>query len=190
MFERERLLQQPPRSIALSTRLGRPIPNYVAPEPPQNRKGQYNLLRESVGIRWEHRKPPCGFYNCMGHVFATRRTAIEDKDESEWEKIRADDGYRELLAGEDPRLGDIVVYSDPGGKGILHFGEVIRIDRIDASGSRGNPIIRVLSKWDDSYGEDIHLLDDVGHLKAQAPNLKVAIWTDRPPPQLALDFDS
>jgi hypothetical protein len=55
---------------------------------------------------------PSGYYNCMGLVFASRRTQIEDLDRIP--EILREDGYVEVHAERDATVGDVVVYSIEG----------------------------------------------------------------------------
>lgn len=126
---------------------------------------------------WEIRKRACGVYNCFGHVWASRRTAVYE--ESEVERILADDGYRVLASAETPLQGDLALYALVAGGDLLHVGLVVELRRISSSG--GSPLGHgapwVLSKWNDVSGEVVHHVNDVPF---PADEFSVAFWTDRP----------
>jgi len=171
MFEEVILLGAPDRSIALETRRGRPIRNVQTPEPGKRERARYELIRKKYGSAWSHRKPACGFYNCFGMVFASRRTSI--LEEEMVERVLTDDGYR-LLVGEEPVPGDLVLYRDGLTGGLLHAAMVLRCERM---GNASIPF--ALSKWNDSAGEDMH---HVQHHCWRDFDLKLEYWTDRPQP--------
>lgn len=105
-------------------------------------------------------------YNCMGLVFAARRTTI---DIDRWTLIRGDDEYRRLANGEALTLGDVVVYKRAGV--VTHIGLIGEV-RPGESG----PIVMVLSQWGFD-GEYRHPLSEVPPLYGSA----VEFWTDRRP---------
>lgn len=167
MFDSLKLLRTGPATLALQTRKGQNVANEVAlpPEPHQIRK--YEILR-AKRPQWRHRRGSCGTYNCFGHVFAARRTAIyEDK---EVDKILADDGYKRVTHAT-AHVGDVAVYRNR--HGFAHAAQVIEIGPA-APGTQLRPIW-ALSKWDDGCGEDSHLLHDV----PVAYDGDIEIWTDR-----------
>ena len=105
-------------------------------------------------------------YNCVGHLFAARRTWVESDHIS---MILERDGY---LRVEDARklwVGDIVVYQKDSE--LTHIGQVVEI-RIDHENGLRRPI--VLSKWG-VYGEYLHELRDVP-LMLGSPE---TYWTER-----------
>ena len=106
-------------------------------------------------------------YNCMGMVFASRRTWVEPEH---LRMILAEDGYRQLPDERDLQLGDVVVYKDDSGE-ISHVGIIARRE-IDLLGQP--PQLFVLSQWGQD-GEYFHRADDVN------PRLgkPAEYWTDR-----------
>lgn len=171
MFEEEILLGNTERSIAPETRKGRSIRNVVAPEPGEQARRKYAVIRKKFGQTWTNRTEPCGGYNCYGMVFATRRTAIYDDDQIP--DILADDGYRQIHENE-VRPGDIVLYRERT-HGLLHAALVLRRQEWDGS----TPVPFALSKWSAISGEDEH---NVHHHIWQEPeyNVDLEFWTERP----------
>jgi hypothetical protein len=92
-------------------------------------------------------------YNCVGLVFASRRTAV---DPDQFPRIFTDDKYVKLRTEADAALGDIAVYRDWSGA-ITHVGVVIDI-HMDVSAAV--PRFRVLSQWGRD-GEYLHDGEDV-----------------------------
>lgn len=94
-----------------------------------------------------------GTYNCMGMVFASRRTWVETNKEV-LNLILKDDAYRKVEEIKSISVGDIVVYrSDDGDP--QHVGIVIeRVPEL----AIGNFKIKILSKWGFD-GEYIHELN-------------------------------
>jgi hypothetical protein len=176
MFDEAQRLGDTERKIALETRLGRPIDNYVEVDPPPSHSyDKYRLVVDRYGKNWLERKPSTGIYNCAGHVWASRRTTILDA--AEWKLILDDDGYRPLRDGERPWPGDIAVYIDRDEDDeILHVGRVYTLGRglTDAS----SPIPWVMSKWDSTSGESLHQAPDVPYRIEF--NFGVRYYTDRP----------
>ena len=121
------------------------------------------------------RKPACGVYNCAGLAWASRRTAIYD--DVDWDLIFAEDGYRKLSAGENPFLGDLVVYREKD-IGYLHVGVIVECE----SRVGGLLIPRVLSKWDDASGEYIHWFNDAPFYHEKDYVVQLEYWSDRPSP--------
>ena len=176
MFEVAASLGNTEKSIALATRKGRAIQNFVELHPPPAHSiRQYELLVRKHGSRWRERKPPTGWYNCAGHVWASRRTAIFEPEE--YVAIIADDGYHRLDPNEPVVVGDIAVYVDlDSGDEILHVGRVFGTGPGIAEGSK--PIPLVISKWNSTCGESLHEAHDVPYNKDF--NLEVRYFTDRP----------
>jgi hypothetical protein len=179
MFERLRLLGSAERGIVLQTHKGREIENAIGAEPgPQELAKQARFIAPFQG-RWKERKPPCGIYNCVGHVWASRRTAVYApgmEDKIDW--LLGDDGYRKLGEGEPVYPGDLALYWDaePKVRSFLHVGMVTRL----AEGiSRESPLVPfVLSKWSDTSGEYEHnCYDHPYHQHTQ--RLVIEFWTER-----------
>lgn len=160
MFEALRLIGSDEQGIPLNTRRNRPIGNAQAPETLDGRLcRKYDLLLAQHGDRWEQRKPPCGVYNCFGHVWASRRTAIYEQ--TEIDKILEDDGYRLLLDSELPMQGDLILYYVDGS--LWHVGLVceLRALSLPTGMATAQRTAWVLSKWDNSSGEVLHDWQDV-----------------------------
>ena len=177
MFEEQRLLGPTGRSIVLQTHRGRPIENEIALEPDERLIKKYNDLSKEHRFWWE-RKPPSGVYNCVGHVWASRRTAVYAPDiETKILRIFEDDGYRVVdWPGESLAPGDLATYweSARGHKGFWHVGIVSEIRQGLVGGSQPAPWI--LSKWDDASGEVLHYYKDCPF----SPEIEAEFWTDRP----------
>ena len=106
-------------------------------------------------------------YDCMGMVFASRRTAIQPEH---LDRILKDDKYTLLSDRSEIQRGDLIVYRDDKGA-VSHVGIVANV----AIGLEDKPIqVRVLSQWG-ADGEYFHLADDVH----QALGKPAEYWTDR-----------
>src|SRR5262249_19543602 len=110
MFEEARLLGPTERSIIVQTRHGRAVKNLIELEPGERERRKYERLLQLYGAFWVRRKAPTGAYNCAGHIWASRRTAILEDDA--WQMILEDDGYRQLGTDEHPLPGDLALYKD------------------------------------------------------------------------------
>jgi hypothetical protein len=170
MFEQAHLLGLTESKIEVQTRKGRSLKNNIALEPGEKERRIYDSLRRKFGDRWQERKPPCGVYNCAGHVWASRRTSIYE--DNEWHVVLSDDGYRKLDPTESPLAGDLVVYRD-GQVGFLHVGLILEMREL-ALGSQKTPW--VLSKWDDASWEVIH---HYRHYPWEGFSVEIEFWTDR-----------
>src|ERR1700743_1651421 len=109
-------------SIPLATHQRSDIPNLTT-EPPLGLAGP----RKQAEVRfhkYRQRRPPIAGYNCFGHAFALRRTAIYDIDRKLLDTILAHAGYVEV-ADPEIEVGDIVICFDDRAEP-LHAGEVIR----------------------------------------------------------------
>jgi len=110
-------------------------------------------------------------YNCVGLVFASRRTVVDCKH---LEVILRDDGYRPI-GREKAVEGDIVVYlrnNEP-----QHVGIVFRLQ--DLSFARDGSVIQVwiLSQWGDD-GEYLHKMQEVPVIYGDVTHF----WTERTEP--------
>lgn len=124
-------------------------------------QGAWELERMMAGIV---RRRLSAMYNCVGMVFANRRTHI---DLSYLQMIFQGDDYRRISRSE-LREGDVVVYRFQNRR--THVGLILRIERVFA----GEPIVFVLSKWGE-YREYIHRLDQV----PTGFGAPIEFWTDR-----------
>ena len=167
MFDNLKLLRTGPSKLALQTRKGHNIENEVALPPEAHQLRKYDALRQKH-IRWWNRRGACGTYNCYGHIFAARRTAIyEDKEVTQ---ILSDDGYARVSHAV-VAIGDVALYR--AAYGLVHAAQIVEVGEADPM-TRLRPIW-ALSKWDDGCGEDCHLLSDVPF----AYDGEIEIWTDR-----------
>lgn len=149
MFEKFLLFPPSCVEIPLVTRAIKQIKNCVAPNPgPENIAIWKKLLKKHRD--WEPRKPPVGGYNCAGHIWGSRRTAIYD-EEGEVAQIRSEDELSEVKES-DLAPGDIVVYylNHSSRPYFLHVAEVIEVPE------NGRIGIKVLSKFSDWGGEVFH----------------------------------
>lgn len=71
-------------------------------------------------------------------------------------------------------VGDLVIYRGQI-EGLIHVAQIVEVT-FETGAVMNLPRIRALSKWDDSAGEDIHVIHDVP-FKFDGP---IEIWTDRP----------
>jgi hypothetical protein len=175
VFEDVRLALPGPRRISLHTHLGNEIENEIAVHPvPQHAIDKFNRIA-GQHPRWIHRKPPTGIYNCFGHVWASRRTAVYEKFDEAVLKVREDDGYRTVdWERETPAVGDIACYWESVNpyRDCSHVGLVVSVQ---PQGKELPPVIWILSKWDDTTGEVVHEASD--HI---FKGVRVEYWTDRP----------
>jgi hypothetical protein len=132
-----------PQELALQTRKGGAIKNWMNPAPPHaglqlqiaQLKNDHKAIHRNVG--------PSAQYNCHGLTFAARRTAIDDP--AQVQRIIDHDGYRKLaLLTEAPETGDIAIYVEDGD--IIHSGIVV-------ANREGTPWI--LGKWGECH-EVVH----------------------------------
>ena len=157
------------RGIAVDTRAGRAIRNMLGSEAGDRERRIYALIRERFGRTWTNRKPVCGFYNCYGMVFASRRTIIED--DTQIDDILRDDGFRPERESE-VRCGDLVLYRERKDRTLLHVAVVMRRDPTLGT-------MFALSKWNSFSGEDEHHIRHHCWLE-DAYDIELEFWTDRP----------
>jgi len=147
--------------IQLATSANRPIRNERRP-----REKKPEQLRAAVELHKKNHphitlRSMSADYNCMGLVFASRRTSIDIDDSLQ--QILDEDGYRKI-AVRDVQPGDVVLYLDRYKKP-AHIGVILE--------HRARPLsaapppreldswhIMVLSQWG-TDGEYIHDLMDV-----------------------------
>jgi hypothetical protein len=109
-------------------------------------------------------------YNCMGLVFASRRTCI---DLDYLKMILKDDNYVKVVDGMDAKVGDIVIYRD--NYELKHLGIIINVN-LDLP--KATHEFEVLSQWG-SHGEYLHSLKDV----PKSYGTDVEVWTERRSPK-------
>ena len=171
MFEELKLKSIPPTELALEIRIGRPIPNEIALPPAQHQLDKYRNMR-AKHPNWVHRRAACGTYNCYGHNFASRRTAIYDDEKDTVLKMILEDDRYVRIALRDAVPGDLALYRAES-TGVVHIGQIVEVGTPDGQ-TRLSPIW-VISKWDDGTGEDRHLIHDVPFRF----DGEIEIWTDR-----------
>jgi hypothetical protein len=175
LFQGAKIVGSSPTELPLATRKGNRIPNEVIPDPDDAERHKADLFVKLFGKHWEPRKPHLGVYNCAGHVWASRRTAI--LDEEAVRLILVDDSYRRVGNDELVLPGDLALYwhVPTGAKGTwLHVGMVCDIRILGKT-----RIPWVLSKWGTTTGEWLHRFDDVPYDK-QGFTQQIEFWTDRP----------
>jgi hypothetical protein len=158
-----------PLRLPLATLDGWPIPNERSTEDSPDR------LQEAVDI-WSKARPRAKLrslssqYDCVGLVFASRRTCI---DSAYLIEILRRDSYRKLNSEKDVEVGDVVVYWNREVSRTVptHVGIVVSMDP-DLSNAKLR--IRVLSQW--GYdGEYLHEVLDV----PEAFGSEVEYWSER-----------
>jgi hypothetical protein len=152
-------------AIELATRAGTFIPNVRRREQsPARMKAAWDIWKEKHVSLVPRSHSSC--YNCMGMVFASRRTWVEP---DQLAMILREDGFRKIEPSEAVR-GDIVVYRDGSG-GVAHVGLVLSkyADVKDASWK-----VEVLSQWG-ADGEFFHDAYDVPSLLGTPQEY----WTER-----------
>ena len=154
------------KSIDLSTRARNRIENA---QEPRRSPAAMTAARDL----WTRRFPNLqvraldSLYNCMGLVFASRRTAI---DPDQLGLILKDDEYRRLRQFAEALPGDVAVYRDRAGVA-THVGVVLQNDPdLATGGSR----LTILSQWGRD-GEYIHPVEQVPDAFGRCTE----IWTDR-----------
>lgn len=153
-------------AIQLGTRQRRYIRNLMIPE------ASPDELREDLE-KFQRAHPEAivrsvtATYNCVGMVFATRRTWI---DPNEVRKFLEDDGYRRLRSLDNADIGDVVIYKDKT-QLIQHVGIVASRKEDIATAQRS---FVILSKWS-ICAEFLHKPDDV----PEAWGILDEVWTDR-----------
>ncbi len=157
-----------PGSIALSTRLGREIPNaQILDVPPGHAERAKAQMRHHYAAISFERRPASGVYNCHGLTFANRRTGIHD--DQAIADILNDDGYLEVPIG-DVMPGDLALYCR--GAEIEHSAVVLRVVRGVPEGTSLRRV-DVLSKCG-SAGEYVHVANEGPYRDCD-----IRYWSDR-----------
>ena len=155
--------------LPLATRCGTIIPNERRHELPPA------ALRAAVEF-WERARPNArlrsatAVYNCMGLIFASRRTWVDPDD---LDTILEEDEYRQLAGAHEAQTGDVIVYRDRRDHSVCHVGVIVEIKPEIQTASWK---ITVISQWG-AMGEYFHLIDDVPELLGEP----MEYWTDRRP---------
>ena len=151
--------------MALSTKQGRQIPNEQyeqrVREAMEAAKDMVLANHPSARVRSLQ-----SIYNCMGMVFASRRTCIEP---DHLEMILVDDQYTRISESE-IEAGDLIVYRGDESE-VSHVGMIARIETSLATGEQR---VIVLSQWGRD-GEYFHEVDDVNPRLGEPSDY----WTDR-----------
>lgn len=157
------------RAIQLATRLDTWIPNArQLPLPPQRMEAAVAMIHAEVASACERAREST--YNCLGMVFASRRTAIEPEH---FELIASDDGYSPIVDDALAKVGDIVAYNTTDGV-LLHTALIVDVAR---NVREAKIMIRVLSQF--GYdGEYEHDVDDVPAYFKELGFTRT-IWTER-----------
>ena len=154
-----------PPELPLATKTGRRIPNEQRTETaPERMQAAMQIVTDNhptASLRSLR-----STYDCMGLVFASRRTWVEIEHV---ETFLADDGYRQI-PGDDLRVGDLVIYRDVSGDP-THVGIVTQLSPYRPDQTRD---VYVLSQWGRD-GEYFHRIDDVNHNLGTPADF----WTDR-----------
>jgi hypothetical protein len=155
-------------SIPLVTRRLTRIPNERRPRAaPLRMRSALEIIRKQFPPERVELRALDASYNCVGLVFAGRRTCIEP-EHVEMILEQDDDERRTSLDRAAP--GDIAVYRDEG-REVCHVGIVATVHP-DLSG--GPTRIRILSQWG-SDGEYLHDADAVPHWLGRLTE----VWTYR-----------
>jgi hypothetical protein len=157
--------------MPLVTKKGRSIPNVVNDEPSafflQN--ADAHAIAPYAGTTCTLRRPITATYNCVGMIFASRRTCI---DPVHLPDIFQDDEYRQLASEADLVVGDVVAYRyETPPNQHAHVALVVWTPHGDATAKT-----RLLSKWGDRAGEFFHDID----LIPPGCGGILEYWTDRP----------
>jgi hypothetical protein len=110
-------------------------------------------------------------YNCVGLVFAARRTAIDCP--STLDMILRDDGYY-IVPETDVVCGDVVVYRNRGVPN--HVGLIYELKDVSIRQDRSSIELWVLSQWGED-GEYIHKCREVPHIYGDT----IEFWSERKP---------
>ena len=170
-----RLIEPTRQGIVLETHRGTRIKNEIAPIPVAEQVRAHDRLLAAHRMGWIPRKPATGIYNCIGHIWACRRTAVYDTLEDVLRTIYADDGYRVVdWPRETLCPGDLATYwfSARSRTGFCHVGTVVEI----RAGQGNVSAPWVLSKWNDYSGEVLHHFGE----HPLPRGVEVEFWTDRP----------
>jgi hypothetical protein len=152
--------------LPLATRKGQTIPNDRRMErhPAAMQAARDMFLKAHPTLRV---RSLSAVYNCMGMIFASRRTYVEPEH---LQRILEDDEYQRIPSRDEALPGDVVVYRNEQGT-VVHVGVVAQMITNLREGTRE---VEVLSQWGGD-GEYFHRADDV-HPQLGSPS---EYWSDR-----------
>lgn len=153
-------------SIQLATKQGTYIPNE------RRREGAPDTLRAAVDLYVRERpnaqlRSISATYNCVGLVFATRRTWV---DPDHLPMILREDGYSRVPNLERVRAGDVIIYRNDKGE-TVHIALVFTIEPEVATATWR---LTALSKWG-ANGEYMHTPEHVPHVYGRPSEY----WSER-----------
>jgi hypothetical protein len=158
-------------SIKLETMKRRRIPNEQRMQrPPEAMLAAKEMLLGNHPD-WELRSLN-SVYNCMGMVFASRRTCVEP---DHFAMIVEDDGYVERTQNAEAKAGDVAVYKSTKDGTVIHVGTIMSIK---PQFEMGEIDLMVLSQFG-ADGEYLHKADELPEaliLLSREPEMKV--WTE------------
>jgi len=148
----------------LATKRGTPIPNLQKPE---HSPEKARTLIDFHDRNFQHlqRRSISATYNCIGMVFASRRTFVDTKHVK---VLLAEDGYRKIAEFE-ARRGDVIVYRNTVNNEVVHVGVLITEIPDEAEWL-------ILSKWGPG-GEYFHKKRQTYPLYLE--NVEFEYWTER-----------
>lgn len=147
-YQDKLLVGTPTWQIELATQIGTHINNETS-VPTISVPLRRQRMEDEFRNTFHPVRPPIYGYNCFGHIFASRRTAIYKPDIN---LILREDGFG-LISEDQAAAADVVIYSDSAGP--VHVGRITRITRTDRAQH-----VHVLSKFDDCSGEYEHEIQD------------------------------
>jgi hypothetical protein len=146
--------------------------NYIPNERPDDDSAPEQLQAALKIVRGISPSAKCrsltALYNCVGMVFASRRTFI---DSDHLDTILRDDGFRQI-AKDQMHQGDLVVYRL--NEIAKHVGIIYEIRDVAVDPVHPREEIWVLSQWGEN-GEYLHKIDEVSPLYGN----KQEFWTER-----------
>jgi hypothetical protein len=158
-------------SIPLATSNRRRIPNEQRMQRDPSSMAAARDMHLSAHPLWRVRSLR-STYNCMGLVFASRRTWI---DPEHFNMIVGDDGYVERSNRNEAVAGDHAVYRNSTNGNVIHVGCIVEV-RPDLKRARSELI--VISQFG-ANGEYIHEADDLpGALRIGVSSLSLSVWTE------------
>jgi hypothetical protein len=153
-------------AIRIGTRKTQHVKNEIRAEyPPDQLRNDLDMIRRD--FPQAEIRSVTATYNCVGMVFACRRTCIEPE---EIETFLRDDEYMQLSTLNEAQIGDIVIYRDTHNIR-QHIGIVCtRIENLISATVQ----FKILSKWG-PWAELIHDPQDI----YRPWGTLAEVWTDR-----------